>query len=380
MDVHGGSFRWTGRRLAVAVLGIMTVAATACSPGAPTAPNALAGQVTTRSIDVTVTGATSYAVADAPALASGGALGTDGFAITYNGSSLVTSVKGTLAYEVGATTVPTLTLDLSTDAVGTSGRATVVDASAGVSVTVNGPVSGFEVDDLGDVSGSITVGGRTVSFSTSSTAIAPGTDPALEALRSAETDFCADAQQRLPGLDPAQVPLGDIANTREASRKDFASSKSTLIPLTTRTWTDTTDVRSVDGRLLTISQRISCKTRQADHLATTGVTTAPLDAACSTLNQRSLELALAQMTPAQQAAATVPTLGPDVVRQTGADWTTPLRSNVEFSGNVLRAHALLTGWNDPAFSIFPDTIRGVHYCTVWSPAYAYSYLLDTIAA
>ncbi len=362
--------------LAAATIGLLTLVGTACSPGAPTEPNALAGQVTTRSVDITISGATTYSVDDAPALAAGG---SRGFAIAYNGSSLVTDVEGTLAYDVGATTVPTLALDLTTDAIGTSGRATVTDSSAGVSVTVNGTVTGYSVDDLGNVAGSITSGGRTVSFSTTSAAAAPGTDPALEALRAEETDFCAAAQQSLAGLDPAEVPLGDIINTREANRDDFAGSKSILTPLTTRTWTDTTDVQGSGGDLLTISQRISCKTRQADHLATTGVTTAPVDAACSTLNQRSIDLALAQMTPAQQAAVTLPLLGPDVVRQTGAEWTTPLRPDVEFSGNVLRAHALLTGWNDPAFVIFPDTIRGVHYCTVWTPAYAYSYLLDTIA-
>ena len=365
-------------RLAVTTIAAMTLAATACSPGAPTTANGLAGQLTTRTVDVSITGATTYAVDDAAALAAGGPAG---FVVTYNGSSLVTSVKGTLAFAVGAAASPSpsLTLDLSTDAIGTSGRATVTDPAAGVAVSVNGVVSGYSVDDLGNVSGSITSGGRTVAFSTNSVAVAPGTDPALAALRAEEADFCAAAQQSLAGLDPVEVPLGSIANTRESSRKDFASSKSTLTPLTTRTWTDTLDVTGGSGDHLTISQRISCKTRQADHLATTGVSTAASDAACSTLNQRSIDLALAQMSTVEQAAVTVPTLGPDVVRQTGADWTTPLSPNLEFSGNVLRAHALLTGWNDPAFAIFPDTIRGVHYCTVWSPAYAYSYLLGTIA-
>lgn len=370
--------RRSGRRaaLAAASLAVLGLAAS-CTPGTPTSTNALAGQLTTRSVDVSVSGATSYSVDDAPAVASGGPAG---FTVAYNGSSLVTDVRGTLGYDAGEGNGPTLALDLVTTITGTAGTVTVTDAADGIGVSVYGFVNGFVVDDLGNVSGSVSDGARTVTFSTASVTVAPGADPALEALVGEQATFCQDAQQRLAGLDESEVPLASITNTREASRAVFAGSKSVVSPLTVRTWTDTTDVTSTSGDHLTIAQRISCKTRAADHVATTGVSTAASDAPCSTLNQRSIDLALEQLTPSQQAAVTLPTLGADVVRETGAEWTTPLAGEIEFGGNVLRAHSLLTRWNDPTFSIFPDTIRGVHYCTTWTPAYAYTYLLGTISA
>ena len=148
------------------------------------------------------------------------------------------------------------------------------------------------------------------------------------------------------------MPIDSIINTRETPRAAFADSKTVVDPLTVRTWTDSIDVDSEAG-LATISEHISCKTRAADHVATTGVSTGPADLACSALNQRSIDLALAQMTPEQQAAVTVPTLGTDVVVQKGIDWTTPLPNTVEFDGTTLRGHGLLVTWNDPAFSAVP---------------------------
>ena len=61
--------------LAAAMIGLLTLVGTACSPGAPTEPNALAGQLTTRTVDIAMSGATTYSVDDAPALAAGGAAG-----------------------------------------------------------------------------------------------------------------------------------------------------------------------------------------------------------------------------------------------------------------------------------------------------------------
>ncbi len=362
----------------VAAIGLaVALAATACVPGAPTAPNPLGGQLSTRTVDVSVTGSVSYSAVDAAAVAPDS---PGGIALGYNSSSEVMSVTGTLGFDAGDGPGPSLTLDLTPTLFGMSGTARVTDPGAGIDVTVDGVAAGFTADDRGNVAGTISSAGRTVAFSTASVALAAGTDPALETLLAAEADFCADAQQRLAGLDPAEVPLSSITNVREANRDDFAGSKAALDPITTRTWTDAVDVTAEGGGHATVSQRISCKTRAADHVATTGVTTAAVDAECSVLNQRSIDLALAEMTPAEQAAVTVPALGADVVRQTGVDWTTPLAPSIEFSGTTLRAHALLTRWTDPAFAIFPDTIRGVHYCTVWSPAFAYAHLLDTLPA
>ncbi|HKY14683.1 MAG TPA: hypothetical protein VJM33_07130, partial [Microthrixaceae bacterium] len=87
----------------------MTILMTACSTGAPTDSNPLAGQLTTRTIDVDVSGATTYSVADAPALGAGQPAG---FELTYDGSSLVTRVDGTLGYDAGAGAGPSVTLHL----------------------------------------------------------------------------------------------------------------------------------------------------------------------------------------------------------------------------------------------------------------------------
>lgn len=365
------------RGLAAAIGLALTLGAAACVPGAPTSPNPIGNQLSTRTVDVAVTGSVNYTADDASAVAPGT---PGGIVLGYNGSSEVMSVTGTLGFDAGDGPGPSLTLDLAATLFGMSGTARVADPTASVDVTVTGAVAGFSADDRGNVAGTISSAGSTVTFSTTSIALAPGTDPALESLLAAEDDFCADAQQRLAGLDPAEVPLGSITNTREANRDDFTVSKTLLDPLTTRTWTDAVDVATADGGHATVSQRISCKTRAADHVATTGVSTTAVDGECSVLNQRSIDLALAQMTPSQAAAVTVPILGADVVRQTGAEWNTPLAASIEFSGTTLRAHALLTRWTDPAFAIFPDTIRGVHYCTVWSPAFAYAHLLDTLPA
>lgn len=356
---------------------VVVLVAAACAPGVPPLSGSFVDSLTTRSVSVSVTGSTSYSEVNAPAVALGDPAG---FSISYDGSSNVVAVNGAISFETMTDDVATVTLSLRADALGVSGRVSVSDPATGVNVSANGVVNGFSVDDLGNVSGSVTAGSRTISFATSSVVLPAGTDPALEALVAAQEEFCQDAQQRLAGLDPLEVPLGSILNTREPNRPQFTASKAELSPLTTRTWTDTVDVTTEAGAHATIAQRISCKTRANDHVATTGVATGGSPAACSVLNQRSIDLALEQMTPAQAAAVNPPTLGPDVVRQTGAQWNTPLSASTEFSGNTLRAHSLLTGWNDPAFALFPDTIRGVHYCTVWSPAYAYTYLLSTTLA
>lgn len=362
------------RRLPVAVVSGALLAA--CAPGVSPTATAFAGELSTRSVTIGVSGAGAPYTADGAAGVADGA--PDGFTLQYNSSSAVIAVRGTLAYDRGAGTGPSLALSLEAGPFGLAGSATVIDPLAGVTASVNGIATSFAADDHGNVSGSITEGAVTISFATASAAAPSGSHAQLESLLAAEADYCADAQQRLAGLDDAEVPLSAIANTRETPRSAFASSKAVLSPLTVRTWTDTVDVSSSDGSLVTISKHISCKTRAADHVATTGVATAAADADCSVLNQRSIDLALAQMTPAQAAGVTVPVLGADVVRRTGVDWTTPLPPSGEFDGTTLRAHALLTRWNDPAFAIFPDTIRGVHYCTVWSPAYAFAHLLDTL--
>lgn len=360
-------------RLAAVAVGIAALAltASACAPGVSTSPSTQGGQLSSRTITVS---SGAYSATGSAAIPNGLGPLDEGFALDYNSSSAVIGVNGTLAYNGGAS----LTLHLTAGVFGLTGSATLVDPGASVSAYVTGTASSFSADDHGNVSGSISDGATTISFATASPAAAVGSAPALEALLAAEDDYCAEAQQTIAGLNPAQVPVSSIVNTRETPRATFAGSKSVVSPLTVRTWTDTVDVASSTGDLVTISKHISCKMRSGDHIATTGVTTSPTDASCAALNQKSFDLALAQLSPGDQALAVVPSLGADVVRQTGVDWTTPLPSGVEFDGTNLRAHALQVNWTDPDYAIFPDTIRGVHYCTVWAPAYAYEYLVSTL--
>lgn len=363
-----------GRRLALAVgLAALPLVAAACAPGVATSATSQAGVLTTRTVTVSATGSGApIAVTAAPSLVAGN---PGNIELTYNSSSAVIAAHGTLHFTTpgGATSA---TVNLDAGLAGMAGSVVITDPTH--TIAANGVASSFTADDHGNVALSISEGGVAITLATASPNAAPGTSTALEALLAAEIDYCAEAQQSIAGLNPAQVPVASIVNTRETPRAVFAGSKSIVSPLTVRTWTDTVDVAGPGGATVTISKHISCKMRAADHIATTGVTTAAVDAACSTLNQRSFDLALAQMSPGEQAAVTVPALGADIVRQTGVDWTTPLPNGVEFNGTTLVAHALQTNWNDPAFAIFPDTIRGVHYCTVWAPAYAYAYLLTTL--
>jgi hypothetical protein len=299
-----------------------------------------------------------------------------GFDLTYDSSSNVVKVNGTLSFQSTSGNAE-LTLNLNAGLNGLEGSAKIVDSTAGVSRSVSGLAAGFTADDLGNVGGSITSGGNTITFQTTSRSLPPGTDAALEALMEANDDFCAEAQQTLAGLDPTEVPVASINNLHQSPRSAFTASKSDADPLTTQSWFDSVDVQTPGGAHVTISRNISCKTREAEHLASLGYNAAE-GASCADLNARSLALAMDELSPAEQAAVIVPSLGPDVVRTTGSDWTTPLSKATEFNGTTLRGHALLTRWNDPAFQIFPDNIRGVHYCTIWSPAYAYIHLLTTL--
>ncbi len=350
---------------------ILATALTACAPGVPTTATGLAGTLTTRTVDIVVANGASVSGAPASPGSDGG-----GIVIGYDSSSKVVSARGSLGVEPIGAVPGLLRLDVSATPIGMSGLVSV--ELAGTTTSATGVLSSFTADDHGDVSGVLAVGATSISFATHSSALAPGTDPVVESLLAEEEDFCADAQQRLAGLDPGEVPIASIVNTHESPRSAFAASKSTLQPLTTRTWTDTVDI-SRGGDHRTISRHVSCKTRSADHLATTGVATSTVDTQCAALNQRSIDLATAAMTAGELAGATLPTLGSDVVRQTGVEWTTPLADSAEYDGTTLRAHALLVRWTDPAFALAPDTIRGVHYCTVWSPVYAYSVLTGSAA-
>jgi hypothetical protein len=353
------------KRLALLIFGV-TLIGVACSPPAVTTSGTRSG-VGTRTIEVDLTGSVSYSHA---AQITGGSVG-----VTYTGSNGVDSLTGTVSFAGRNGGTATATFDLRAAGGAYSGSVRVVDPSASVSRTVVHTLVPVGFDGDGDASGTASAGGVGISWRID-TDDAPGLEPVYDALSAAEDGFCADAQQRLAGLEESEVPLGSIGETVHASRGAFGSSKASLTPLETHAWAEAGMVTTESGNTIAISRRISCKTRSADHLATLGVGTAPVDLACSALNQRSLDLAWAALTPAQRAAhdssGTPLALAADVVEQTGVEWLTPLQDLTVSAGAAsLRAHALLVRWNDPAYQLFPETIRGVHYCTVWSPAQAY---------
>lgn len=349
-------------RLATVAVAIALVVASACSPGAPSTAGTRSGVAR---VELTFT-------LDGPGgtWSDSGLIDSGSMSMTYASNSTVSSAKGSLT--LGSATVSwNLTAALGTNYGGWSRVTIPGEVDRVVSVDVR-PVT---FDNDGDLAASAAADGWTLTWSTAAID-APGVEPAYDALTATEATYCQDAQQRLAGLDEAEVPQVSIGNTIHTTRAAFAASKATLSPLAVQTWTEARTVTTASGNGVTLGALISCKGRNGDHVATTGVSTLADDLQCSALTQRSLDLAWAELAPAERSAfdATGVDLvpGPDVIRGTGAEWTTPIAdSSVSGSTVTITGHALQTKWNDPAFAIFPDNIRGVHYCTVWSPAYAY---------
>lgn len=344
------------------VVGIVALVAAGCTPGAPAPAGSRSGVG-----QVTLT----YSLTDPGGgnVSGTGVVESGSTTVTYTSSSTVAAHRGTVS--VAGTT---LQLDLEATAMTYNGfvrltRPAVVDR------VVNASFATVGFDGDGDSAATMSDQGWTLTWSFSTTGT-PGLEPTYDSLSATEGSYCQDAQQRLAGISNAEVPIASIGNTTYAARSQFAASKATVSPLAVQTWAEPGMVTTANGNVVSVTKQISCKSRNGDHVATTGVTTLPEDNQCSVLTQRSLALAWAELTPAQQTAFNASGIsivaGPDIIRSTGVEWTTPIPdSTISGSSVTINAHALQTRWNDPAFAIFPDTIRGVHYCTTWSPAYAY---------
>lgn len=340
------------------------ILAAGCS-GAPAANPGSRTGVGERTLSLTLTGAVSYSQT---AAITGGSV-----KVRYTSGSTVEQISGTATFPSTVSGNATIAIALSAVGSSFSGSVSVSDPAAGVAATVPHNLVGVVLDGDGDASATASADGVFISWSIT-TANVPGLEPVYDTLSAEESSFCAKAQQSLAGLSESEVPLASITNNDYSTRAAFASSKAILVPLTTQTWREAGQFDTANGNNVAITEHISCKTRSADHLATLGVTTGP-DQECRTLNQTAAALAAAQLTPAEAAAyagGTQISFQPDVVRQTGVEWTTPL-NDLDISGGVanLYAHALLVNWTDPNFALFPDNIRGVHYCTVRSPAWFY---------
>ena len=348
----------------MAVAAALVLASCASSPISST-PGSRTG-IGTRSVTVTLSGGASYSTT---ADITGGAA-----RVSYTNSNAVDTLTGTVSFASTVSGTATMTFNLVQTAGIFGGTVAVSDPGAGVSAVVDHNGAGVVIDGDSDASATASSGGVTISWSLDTVA-APGLEPSLDTLSAEEATYCQDAQQRLPGLTESQLPLASIANVLHTSRGVFGQSKASLTPLQVQTWSETDMATTASGNTVALTHRISCKTRSSDHLATAGYPVQP-PLSCRELSQRSLDLAAAELTPAEATAYATSgrqaTLQPDRIEQTGVDWLTAFQDEV-VSGNQLQvtAHALRVDWTDPSFVIFPDTIRGVHYCTVWSPAWAY---------
>lgn len=357
---------WLGPALLAAVVLI----GSACSTAPPAGPGQVLG-IGERHIDVQLSGAVSYS--NSAAVTSGAAV------VTYDSGSGVTELSGSLTTPGVSGGAATVTFDIEEVLGKYSGSVRVQDPTVGVDVSVQHVLAPVSFDAEGDAEGTATSGGIRIDWSIE-TAEASGVEPAYDALDAAEAGFCQDAQRRLSGLDDSQLEDSEIANTVHNTRAAFGGSKASLVPLGVQTWAEPEQVDTAAGNNLVISHRISCKTRAADHLATLGL---PVGAPqqCSVLTERSMELARAQMTPAEIAAydsagRQVVTVADRLVG-TGSEYLTPFADERQVGDTLeVRAGSLRTDWNDPAYALLPDTIRGVHYCTAWSPTWAYWWMTE----
>lgn len=357
--------------IAVAVMAVMATGCVAMGPSAST-PGSFA-RVGQRQVSVTLSGPSSYSVSNRPATSGS-------ISVTYTNSNTVDSISGTMTYPGAVSGTATITVNLSAFLSSFNGSVTVSDPSAGVNVTVPHSNVAAGIDGDGDASATATdaASGYTITWSFSTVAYAV-TDSRYQALTDLEANLCQDQQQRLGGLNPTEVPLSSITNVDDNSRLAFAQSKASLTPLTTHSFRQSGQVDTAGGENVVITRSFSCKNRAADHVATLGVSTAPFDLQCKVQNQHHLDLALAQLSPGEALAYSSSgrplVLADDIVVQTGTDWLQPFPDVQRVGGStVVTAKALLTRWTDPTFAIFPDTIRGVHYCTGMSPAWFFWYL------
>lgn len=367
---RGVGLRRSRLALLAVVLGVAGLLGAACS----TAPEAGTGQrsgVGQRLLTVELSGATTYANS---AIVESGAV-----RVAYDSGSGVTSLKGTVGIPGLSGGTATVAFNLTESLGKYNGAVSVSDPAHGVSRSVTHTLVPLGFDDDGDSAGVATSGGVTLSWSLE-TVPATGLEPDLDALSAAESTFCQEAQRDLVGLDESTLPAASIGNTVHRSRAVFGGSKAVFSPLAVQTWSEVDMATTAGGNTVALSHRISCKTRSSDHLATAGYPTAP-DAACSTLTERSVELARERMTPAQRTAydtsGTQLLLRPDRNESTGNDYLTPIVDEVDNGSQLeVTAHALKVDWTDPAYQLLPDTIRGVHYCTVWAPAWAYWWMTE----
>lgn len=362
-----------GRRLWVLASVTVATLAVACAPPPADPVNPPPGPVVgigQRTVTTMLSGATSYSRTATATAGSVDAL--------YQGG-LLAAIEGTIEFPGAAGGTATLGVDLVGGPTRYTGEVTLTDPSAGVDVTIahdNVPVT---TDDDADASSSATEAGTTISWGIA-TVDATGLEAALDDLAALEANWCGEAQRDLVGLSTAELPDSEMIVTQHQSRSDFTSSKAELSPLAVQGWGQPAMATTANGNTVTLSHHLSCKTKSADALAVIGQPTST-DGQCALLSQKSVDLARALMTPAELGRydADGPQIVPQLDREanSGPDWLAEFDDAVLVGGTLeLTANSLLIEYNDPAWQGLPENLRGLHYCTVWSPAWSYWWMTE----
>lgn len=323
-------------------------------------PPAAEGHVGRRQLDLQLSGAVSY---DVVATVDSGRLVT-----RWNGAQVAT-VAGTVGF-AGTGGPATATFDLVRNGGNYDGSVSLSDPGAGIATTISHSVIPISFDGDGDATAVATDGGTQLRWTTE-TLQADGLVPELDTLTALEDEFCTDAQRSLVGVDASLA----VVETNHTDRDAFVLSKVDHGPLGVHRWSDPDMATTAGGETVAISHRVSCKTASSDKLASQGIVTSP-DLECSTLTAASISAARAEMTESEKTAYDTTgrqvSLAADLLAPAGPVWLAPFADEVDAGSALeLTAAALRVDWTDPAYFALPESFRGVHYCTVWSPAWAY---------
>jgi hypothetical protein len=201
-----------------------------------------------------------------------------------------------------------------------------------------------------------------------------GTAPTAAA---ADPNFCAEAQRQTTG---AALPVRNVVHPDYAS---FVESKPGITPLETQQFSEPPAATG------SVSPRVSCKMKTADHIRSVhGANATRVDDdrnACRELNRDTILSVWARLPAGQRVRVAVPPnrfmLHADENRITGSSWTAPY-NHVWGEGDRVhvRAKALLVLWDDWRWKLAPDRFRGTHYCHLITPEYARALMLGQLRA
>ncbi|MCS6947041.1 MAG: hypothetical protein NZM12_05450 [Steroidobacteraceae bacterium] len=175
--------------------------------------------------------------------------------------------------------------------------------------------------------------------------------------------FCSEAQ-RVSAATPLRA-----ANVIHGDFDAFVKSKPRIRPLETQQyhWFEAEG----SARL----KMISCKMKTADHLRTEyGESQAGAEGTCAALNQRTIDLVLAQVRrPRFNRVLT----DPDELTTSGPVWLAPYEIAYRGADGALhvKSKGMRNDWLDPRYLDAPPQFRGTRYCHLIAPEYLRRILL-----